>query len=132
MFEEELDLHHNLITKINRWLEDKKKDYFRPSEDIKNKRKKATVPVKVLFFYYLFRSKQIPEIKKPEWGKLLIKYEIKNSVDYVYNTYCYIGKSGKKDPMNIKNLKRVIDLLEEYPTAKGLAQNDLESLIRDK
>lgn len=85
-------------------------------------------PVMALFLHYLMGSKIEPRTtNKSEIEQLCSKYKYSKSHKNIRNLIIAAGKEEKNDPLKPLYIKQAIKLLQNYPSAKGLAENDLES-----
>jgi hypothetical protein len=96
------------------------------TENVTNDKKddpKISIPVIALKYYYLTQSKSINVTKE----LFLAENKRSESINSFRNKYYAIGKESKEDPLKKAYLKKVIPLLEKYPRAKLMAENDLYS-----
>lgn len=93
-----------------------------------------SVPLWALYYHYLQEAKRIPYFGGQEISK---NDDIKNMISEnghtfspksFRNIFYAIGTTSPIDPLKESYLKKVIELLEAFPLAKQLAQNDLYSL----
>lgn len=104
-------------------IEDMISNYPTPATSSGNQ---ISIPVLALKYYYLQTSKTVDQTKEA----FLAENGRSESIKNFGNTYYAIGKESEKDPLKEAYLKKVIPLLENYPLAKQLAENDLYSFLK--
>jgi hypothetical protein len=110
-------------------------EYIYPEKVKANKRQqgKNTISqaIYALYFYYLQQTGYIPHFDNHKEGKLKAIEEVAKKIDksakkfqLEFNKIDY-SKKNRIDSSQVNNMKRVIKMLNDYPKAKALAEDEL-------
>lgn len=92
---------------------------------------KTAGTIQALFFYFLYKAKDIQFPQKAEFKVLFDKSKFTGSWVYIYNLFRDLN-NGTSEIMNITNLEIVIPMLKNHKTAQNLAKTEMYLLTQKK